>query len=98
MDKTLVEWLQFLATSAAWGIVSTYAVQVIKKLWPECVDSLALVISVVAAVVIGTIAQALIPFVSGLDVVLQTAILWIASKLWYEFTKWLDFNPNPPEP
>ena len=89
---TLVEWLTWLTTSVAWGVLSSKLIEVIKKLWPEIVDELALGLSLVGAVLIGYIAQALIPWAEGLPEMAAALIVWLASQVWYYIEKWLKGN------
>jgi len=91
---TLIEWMTYLGTTAAWGVVSSVLTQVIKKVWPDVQNGVAKVVSGIVAVLVGFAAQALIPYAEQLPAAIAMAIIWVVSLLWYELAKWLDWNPS----
>ena len=85
---TLAEFLMWLASAAAPGVVSSVIVDFIKAVWPSVEDKKAAAISIVVALVASAVALALQPYIGDIPPELEQVwpfIVWAVQQIWYQF-------------
>jgi hypothetical protein len=84
---SFVDFIRALAAPAALGVISTYAMQVVKYLWPGVQERLAVVVSVFMAAAVSALATLLLPKMAGLPAQIEQfwpILAWAASQFWYQ--------------
>ena len=87
---SFVDFVKWLATSAALGITSTAIMQVIKAIWPRVKDKAAAIASVIVAALIAAGAIAALPYLGEVPAWVETywpIAIWLWSQLWYQTIK-----------
>ena len=94
---TLIEIVRWLASTAAAGVVASYVTQVIKMIWPQVADEVAVRVSVIMAAVIALAAWLALPYMQQLPPVVGQVwpmVSWLVSYVWFEFV----LKPKPAKP
>jgi len=84
---SFIELVRWLASTAAAGVVASYAVQVIKLIWPKVADEIAVRVSVIVAAVVTLVAWLVLPYMQALPPVVGQVwpiLSWLASYIWFE--------------
>lgn len=84
---TFVEFMRWLASTAATGVVASYVVQAIKLVFPQVQDEVAVRVSVIVAAVVALAAYLVLPYMQQLPPVVEQIwpiIAWLASYIWFE--------------
>ncbi len=87
---SFAEWVLWLGTSAALGVISSVILTVIKKAFPAVQDKVAVIASVLLAAVVSAVAVLAAPYLDQLPPAVETfwpMIVWVAGQVWYEVTK-----------
>lgn len=90
-----LEFVKWLAGTAALGAVSAFALQAIKALWPAVKDDMAKIASVVFAALASVAAQLLLPVVPQLPAEIEQfwpVIVWLWSQVIWGI--WLKPEPE----
>jgi phage-related protein len=83
---SFAEFVQYLATPAALGVVSSMVLQLIRRVWPQIDEGWAFLASVVAAVVISAIAMYLVPLLPTMPPEVEKLwpfVVWFFQQVWY---------------
>lgn len=84
---TFADSIRWLATAGALGIVSTYAVQVIKALFPQVKDKMTVIVSIVAAAVLSIAANLALPYLGTVPPQVEQfwpIVVWAVQQAWYQ--------------
>lgn len=84
------EFLRYVATPAAMGAVSSIVLAIVRRLWPEIQEGLAVVASLLVAVIAYGVAAYLLPLLPQLPPELELywpAVVYLAQQIWYWLMK-----------
>lgn len=84
------EFIAWLCSSAALGVISSVVLTVIKKVFPSVADNVAKYASGILAAVVSAVALWLAPQLGQVPAWVSTVwpiIVWLAGQIWYEITK-----------
>jgi len=87
---TFAEWVLWLTTSAALGVVSSWILTAIKLAFPAVKDTVAKIASGLLAAVVCGLAIQVVPYLGQVPAWVEQfwpIIVWAASQIWYELTK-----------
>lgn len=87
---TFVEFVRWLATAGALGVVSSVVVQALKALVPGLADIKAKIISILVATFVSIVATLAVPYLGQVPADVERfwpLIVWAVSQLWYEVIK-----------
>ncbi len=87
---TFAEWVLWLASSAALGVVASYLLTLIKMVFPAVKDTVAKIASGLLAAVICGLAVQILPYLGQVPAWVETywpILVWAVSQIWYELTK-----------
>jgi len=82
----LGEFIAYLATAGALGVVSSVILQLIKRLFPALAEVYAFAASMIAAVVISVAANLLLPMLPSFPPELEQfwpIVVWAAQQIWF---------------
>lgn len=87
---SLSEFVLWLGTSAALGVGSSVALTIIKKVAPQVKDKLAIILSIILAGLVSSLAIIVAPYLGRLPPWVQAywpIVVWGAQQIWWELTK-----------
>ena len=87
---SFAEWLVWLGSAGALGVISSVVLTVIKLIFPALRDVYAKIASGVIAAIVSALALLLVPFLPQMPLWVEQfwpIVVWAVSQIWYELTK-----------
>ena len=90
MNTTFVEWVKWVASAGALGVISSFLVEFVKFVKPQIEDRVAVAVSILVAALCSGLALYTIPFLDGIPYQVELywpIIVWAAQQLWFTLVK-----------
>ena len=87
---TFSDFVRYIGTPAALGVVSSIVVAILRKVWPTIQEGVAVIASLLTAVLAYIIASYLVPLLPQLPPELELywpAVVYLAQQIWYWLMK-----------